>query len=80
MRKAFLHDPKGIVVSCQVIMNKPLYRSTQNKMVGGVCGGLAEYLGVSPTAIRILSALSVPFTGLISLSFYLLAMVLLPEN
>ena len=58
----------------------PLYRSTQDKKIGGVCGGLAEHFGVSPTAVRILAVMSVPFTGFISVSFYLLAMVLLPEN
>lgn len=57
----------------------PLFRSTKNKMIGGVCGGLAEYFGVSPRAVRILAVISIPFVGMISVSFYLLAMAILPK-
>jgi phage shock protein C len=33
---------------------KKLYLSSTNKKIGGVCGGIAEYLGIDPTIIRIL--------------------------
>ena len=33
---------------------KRLYRSRQERMLGGVCGGLAEYLNVDPTLIRLI--------------------------
>ncbi len=33
---------------------KKLYRSTSNRMICGVCGGVAEYLNVDPTVIRLL--------------------------
>ena len=33
---------------------KKLYRSSQNRMICGVCGGLGEYLGIDPTVIRVL--------------------------
>jgi len=33
---------------------KKLYRSRKERMIAGVCGGLAEYLGVDPTWIRLL--------------------------
>ena len=33
---------------------KRLYRSRDERMVGGVCGGLANYLALDPTLIRIL--------------------------
>ena len=36
---------------------KKLYRSTTNKMLGGVCAGFAEYLGWDPTFVRIIYAL-----------------------
>lgn len=32
---------------------KRLYRSSKNKIIGGVCGGIAEYLKVDPTIVRI---------------------------
>ncbi len=46
-----------------------LRRSSRHKMIAGVCGGIAEWLGWSPTAVRILyvviSVLSVAFPGII---------------
>lgn len=39
-------------------MNKKrLYKSTRNKKICGVCGGLAEYLGMDPTVVRLIVAL-----------------------
>ena len=47
----------------------PLRRSNKHKMIAGVCGGIAEWLGWSPNAVRILyvvvSVLSVAFPGII---------------
>ncbi|HEY8184017.1 MAG TPA: PspC domain-containing protein [Thermoanaerobaculia bacterium] len=47
----------------------PLRRSNRYKMIAGVCGGIAEWLGWSPSAVRILyvviSVLSVAFPGII---------------
>ena len=31
------------------MMNKRLYKSNENKIVDGVCGGIAEYFGIDPT-------------------------------
>lgn len=46
-----------------------LRRSQKHKMIAGVCGGIAEWLGWSPNAVRILyvviSVLSVAFPGII---------------
>lgn len=36
------------------IKTKRLYRSRDNKMIAGVCGGLADYFSVDPVIIRIL--------------------------
>ena len=35
---------------------KKLYRSETNKMISGVCGGIAEYLEVDPTLVRLVFA------------------------
>ncbi|HXI11210.1 MAG TPA: PspC domain-containing protein [Thermoanaerobaculia bacterium] len=59
----------------------PLYRSNQQVMISGVCGGIAEWLGWSPTAVRILyvvgSIVSVAFPGVI---VYLMLWLLMPKN
>jgi phage shock protein PspC (stress-responsive transcriptional regulator) len=47
----------------------PLHRSNTHRWIAGVCGGLAEWLGWSPTMVRILyvvvSVLSAAFPGVI---------------
>lgn len=34
-------------------MSKRLYKSRENKMIAGVCGGIAEYFDIDPTLVRI---------------------------
>ena len=57
----------------------PLHRSRQHKILAGVCGGIADWLGWSPTLVRILfvvgSILSAAFPGII---VYLILWVLMP--
>ena len=36
---------------------KRLYRSRKNKVIAGVCGGVAEYFSVDPTLIRLAAVL-----------------------
>ncbi len=58
----------------------PLYRSRRHSILGGVCGGLAEWLGWSPTWVRILyviiSVLSAGFPGTI---VYLILWIVMPK-
>jgi phage shock protein C len=44
-------------------MQKRLHRSRTEKMIAGVCGGLAEYFDVDPTLIRVLWVLTVLLAG-----------------
>ena len=59
---------------------KPLHRSRQNRLLGGVCGGLAEWLGWRPTMVRILyvsvSVCSAAFPGILVYLILWLAMPL----
>ena len=48
-------------------------------MIGGVCGGLAQYLGVDPTVVRLIMALAT-FVGGMSLFVYLIMWVIIPEE
>lgn len=59
-------------------MAKKLYLSQTNKMLGGVCGGLGEYLDIDPTFIRIIWALLF-FTGAGFIA-YLVAWVIVPNG
>jgi phage shock protein C len=36
---------------------KRLYRKREGRMIGGVCAGLGEYLGIDPTVVRLLFVL-----------------------
>ena len=57
---------------------KRLYRSAKNRILGGVCGGIGEYLNVDPVLIRILWILSI-VSG-VSVLFYLIAWIIIPRN
>jgi phage shock protein C len=46
-------------------------------MIGGVCGGLAEFLGLDPTIVRVIMAL-VTFIGGMSIFVYLIMWALIP--
>jgi phage shock protein C len=60
---------------------KKLYRSADNKMIAGVCGGLAEYLETDPTVIRLVTVLLLILTGLFPLTFiYLAWWIIVPEK
>ncbi len=61
-------------------MEKRLYRSRSNRMICGVCGGLAEYFGIDPTIIRIIAILLVFAGGSGILAYIILAIVVPLEN
>ena len=58
-------------------MEKKLYRSHKNKMLAGVCGGLAEYFNIDPTIIR-LAAVFVAFWAGAGVLAYIIAAIIMP--
>jgi phage shock protein C len=56
-----------------------LYRSRDERMVAGVCGGIAQYTGMDPTIVRLLAVLSFLLPGP-QLLAYLLAWIVIPEQ
>ena len=58
---------------------KRLYRNSSNKMICGVCSGLANYFNVDPTLIRLLWVLAVVFCGAGILAYFICALVI-PEE
>ena len=59
--------------------NRRLVRSSTDRMIGGVCGGLANYLGVDPTLVRIAFVLLVLAAG-VSPLVYLILWVAIPSE
>lgn len=58
---------------------KKLYRSREDRMIAGVCGGLGEYFEVDPTLIRLLFVFGSFATGSGLLWVYLIMMIIVPE-
>ena len=58
---------------------KKLYRSNQNRMLAGVCGGIAEYFNIDPTVVRIAWAI-LSLMGALGIMAYVICLVLMPEN
>ena len=58
---------------------KRFYKSRKDKMIDGVCGGLAEYLGVDVTLVRVLWLLSIFLNGVGAVA-YIVAMIVVPVN
>ena len=61
--------------------NKKLYRSQENRMLGGVCGGIAEYFSVDPTLIRLAYVLLSLFTAAFpGLTLYIICLLIIPND
>ena len=60
-------------------MYKKLYRSVTDKMLGGVCGGLAEYFAIDPVIVRLIFVLAVIFGGSGILA-YIILWIIIPQK
>ena len=60
-------------------MEKKLYKSNTDKKICGVCGGLAEYLNMDATIIRLILVLAVLFAGC-GLLAYIIAALVIPDK
>lgn len=58
-------------------MDRKLYRSRTQKMLGGVCGGLGEYLNLDPTVVRLVFIL-LALAGGPGLLLYVILWVVMP--
>jgi len=60
---------------------KRLYLSTADKKIAGVCGGLAEYLDVDSTVVRLATVVVAVITGVAPLVIgYLIAWFIIPKK
>ena len=61
--------------------HRQLYKSTTNKVFGGVLGGLGEYFDVDPVILRLLWVLIVIFTGVVpGVLVYIIALFIVPPK
>ncbi len=62
-------------------MVKKIYRSQEDKMVAGICGGLAEYLEIDSTVVRLVFAALGFMTALLPMFlFYIVAWIIIPSK
>lgn len=59
-------------------MEKRLYRSTDDRMIAGVCGGLAEYFNIDPTIIRTIAFVLLLPGGLPGFIPYVILWIVVP--
>lgn len=61
-------------------MDKLLRRSSTERMVGGVCGGLAEYFDVDPTLVRVAYVLLTLCTAFSGVLVYIILLIVMPRE
>ncbi|MBR5332315.1 MAG: PspC domain-containing protein [Muribaculaceae bacterium] len=59
---------------------KNLRRTTDDKMIGGVCGGVAKYFGLDSTLVRIAYAILTICTAFSGVLVYLVLLLIMPED
>lgn len=57
-----------------------LYRSTTDKKLAGICGGLGDYFNVDPTVVRILFVAGFFLSGSLMFWLYLILWIIIPET
>jgi phage shock protein C len=62
-------------------MKKRLYKSRTDKVIEGVCGGIADYINMDPTVVRVLYVvLSVMSSGFPGILIYILLAIIMPNK
>lgn len=60
--------------------SKRLYRSRNNRMIAGVCAGIAEFFGIDPTVVRLLFAAGAILGFGSFILIYIVMFVVVPEE
>lgn len=60
--------------------SRRIYRSSHDRRIGGVCGGLGEYFGIDPTILRFVFLFGFLMSGSILFWVYLILWAILPEE
>ncbi|RLG79751.1 MAG: hypothetical protein DRO13_05315 [Thermoprotei archaeon] len=59
---------------------KKLYRNTSDKMVCGVCSGIAEYVGIDPTLARLAAVVLLVLNPVVTFVLYIAACIIIPKK
>ena len=59
---------------------KKLFKSKKDKIIFGICGGIAEYLGVDSTIVRLIAVVLMIFGHIPVILLYLVLAFLIPES
>ncbi len=59
-------------------MQKRLYRSRGNRMLAGVCGGLADYFNIDPTIVRVIAVIFLVAFNIAAVIAYLILIFVVP--
>jgi phage shock protein C len=62
------------------VQRQPLRRSKRNRIIAGVCGGLAEFFGISSFWFRLAFLIALIPGGVPGILVYLIAMVMIPSD
>lgn len=61
-------------------MERKLYKSNQDKMLTGVCGGVAEYFGIDSTIVRLVMAFLTLWGIVPGIIIYIIAALVIPDD
>ena len=61
-------------------MERKLYKSSQDKMLAGVCGGVAEYFGIDSTIVRLVMAFLTLWGIVPGIIIYIIAALVIPDD
>lgn len=62
-------------------MNRRFYRKSNDKIIGGVCSGLADYIGMNTGIIRLLALVGIAASGFFpGLLLYILCVIIVPQD
>jgi len=78
--KELIQDSKKMHKRKGTYKGKRLYRSGVDKILGGVCGGIGEYLNVDPVVIRLLWVVGTLITMGFGIVLYIIAWIIIPRN
>ncbi|GJM76755.1 hypothetical protein HMSSN036_89710 [Paenibacillus macerans] len=59
---------------------RKLYRSSTDRQISGLCGGIAQWLGVDATVVRLVALIAVFFSAGTVVALYLIASLIVPRE